>query len=377
MLSLIMSGKKPRHAVSSERLPAEEDKENKKVYANLKFNNLNKNLEDAHLFKLSKKNLLTERNKDSDQERDSRTTLSRSYRNLGKNQTTILMELLKEEIEKKYLESKTNKQYRFPGGCKNLDESDDSLQSLEEAEAYNLYSQNQSDKVGSQEIESLLSRLVTIVNKTPHAGSLLNQKNTNSHRLFCQLLQNVASDKDQAPVRLSRQKKPKEKSTAKLENSKTVLAKSTGGQMIGKLQLKSKQELAGTLKTNRTETSPPLKVNLSRGQGLKSFARDNSKRQRSPNDLIRSGSGRLMEKRADNPVKMRPVKKQVKTITTTSFGNSGLKASSISKSRRQSPEDSSMAKLQAQGPGFRSFAKFTKNIGTSSKLWGPPTGHLL
>ena len=372
-----MSGKEPRHATPAERPQADDDKENKRVYANLKFNNLNKNLEDAHLFTMSKKNLLTDRELLSDRDRDSRTTLSRSSKYLGKNQTAVLMELLKDEIEKKFAESLTNRQYRFAGQATLLDDSEDSLQSLDDAESYNLYSQNQSDRVGTQEIETLLSRLVTIVNKTPHAGSILSQKNTNSHRLFCQLLQNVASDKEQAPARLSRQKKSREKSAARFDASKTVLGKSTGGHYIGKLQLKSKQELAGTLMTNRTETSPPLKVNISRAQGLKSFAKEHSIRQKSPSELIRSGSGRLLEKRIDNPVKKRPTKKPVKTIVTTSFGNSGLKATTTTKSRKQSPEDSNMARLQAQGPGSRSFAKFTKKLATNSKFWGAPTGHLL
>jgi hypothetical protein len=373
-----MSGKKARYLPSTEKPAVDEDKENRKVLANLKFNNLNKNLEDAHLFKLSKKNLMSDRERPSEVERDSRTTNSRSYRNLGKSQTAMLMELLKSEIEKKFAESDTNKHYRFPRRIKGRDDSEESIQSLEDADTYNLFAQNQSENTGVQEIENLLSRLVTIVNKTPHGGSLINQKNTNSHRLFCQLLQNVACDKEDAPTKIIKQKKTKEKSLAKNEQLKliTSVTKSVKGPLIGKLHLKSKQELGGTLKSNRTEVSPPLKREVSR-ECLKSFARDISKHYGPQKDLARSGSGKLIEKRIENPPRNRISSKPVKTFVAASFGNSGLKKSSSNHSRRQSPEDSSVIKLQIQGPHTKSFAKLTKKLASNAKLRVTPTGHLL
>jgi hypothetical protein len=373
-----MSGKKSQTAVSRERHPEEEDKENKKIYANLRVNNINKDLEDVHLFKLSKKNLFAEKDGISEKERESRTTMTRSCKRLGNSQTAMLMDLLKEEIEKKFTESHTNKVYRFPRMFKVIDDSEDSIQSLEEVDNYNLYAQNYSEHAGAQEIETLLTRLVTIVNKTPHGGALLNQKNTNSHRLFCQLLQGIAPDNQPIVDKTAKPKKTKEKSTSRQEQPKPAssLTKSSGGQFIGKLHLKSKQELLSSVKTNRTETSPPLKQDISKAI-LKSFAKETNKFLIPQKELGRSGSGKLSEKRLENPSRKRPIKKPVKTIVTASFGNSGLKHERSVQSRHHSPEEGSLLQKQVLGPGTRSFANFSKKLAATTKFKPAMTGHLL
>lgn len=374
-----MSGKKSQGLLTRAGGPEEEDKENKKIYANLRFKNINKDLEDVHLFKLSKKNLLADKDGTSEKERESRTTLTRSCKRLGNSQTAMLMDLLKEEIEKKFSESHTNKVYRFPRLVKVIDDSEDSIQSLEEVETYNLFAQNYEENTGAQEIENLLSRLVTIVNKTPHGGAILNQKHTNSHRLFCQLLQNVASDKEEVVEKASKPKKVKDKSTSRQEQTlkpQSTLTKSSGGQFIGKLHLKSKQELLSNLKNNRTETSPPLKQDISKAI-LKSFAKESSKFLVQQKDQGRSGSGKLSEKRAENPSKKRPIKKPLKTIVTASFGNSGFKNEKSLPSRHHSPEEGSLLQRQVQGPGTRSFANFSKKLAASTKFRPTMTGHLL
>lgn len=372
-----MSGKKPE-AFRSELQPADTEKENKRIYANLRFNNLDKDLEDAHLFKLSKKNLLPERDQANNKERESRTTLTRSYKRLGNSQTALLMDLLKDEIEKKFSESHTNKVYRFPRLVKVIDDSEDSIQSLEDTETYNLYAQNYQQTSGAQEIESLLSRLVTIINKSPQGGALLNQKHTNSHRLFCQLLQNVAGDGEALPERTSKSKRYKEKSSSRQEvpRAGASVNKSTGGQFIGKLHLKSKQELLSSLKTNRTETSPPLRQDISKAV-LKSFAKETSKYMGSRKEVGRSGSGKLSEKRTENPSRKRPEKKPLKTISTTSFGNSGLKHERSMQTRHHSPEDGLIHHKPMQGPGTRSFANFSKKLAATTKLRCTMAGHLL
>jgi hypothetical protein len=373
-----MSGKKSQGLPTRAGATEEDDKENKKIYANLHFKNINKDLEDVHLFKLSKKNLLAEKEGTSEKERESRTTLTRSCKRLGNSQTAMLMDLLKEEIEKKFCESHTNKVYRFPRLFKVIDDSEDSIQSLDDVETYNLYAQNYAEKAGAQEIENLLSRLVTIVNKTPHGGALLNQKHTNSHRLFCQLLQNVACDEDPITDKPAKLKRTKEKSTSRQEQplkNQSGIIKPNGGQFIGKLHLKSKQELLSNLKNNRTETSPPLKQDISKAI-LKSFAKESSKHL-GPRDLGRSGSGKLSEKRAENPSRLRPAKKPLKTIVTASFGNSGFKHERSLQSRHHSPEDAGLLHRQVQGPGTRSFANFSKKLAASSKFRPTMTGHLL
>ena len=100
-----MNSKKTAQAVATAPLVESQDKENCRLLANLKVNNLDKDLEDAHLFKFCKKNLYTDTDRLSDEDRPSKTTVSRSCKQLPIDQTAMLIELLREEIETKYSES--------------------------------------------------------------------------------------------------------------------------------------------------------------------------------------------------------------------------------------------------------------------------------
>jgi len=367
-----MSAKKTAGGRSREAMrELDHDKENKGVYANLRVNNLDKNLKDAHLYQLSKQHLLTERL--------SPPTTQRTTVPFSGNQTAHLMELLKEEVEQKFRQSQTNRLYRLPRKRLLEEDSERSIQSLEGVERYHLADQNK----GEGELETLLTKLVNVVSRTPEAGHLLTQKHTNSHRLFCQLLKNVAIEKEgraESAQKSARLKKSKEKTSGvnimekmeKREKPERLKISSqlnkTSTQLTGRIHLKSRCEILGTIpKTSRREVSPTLIPSQS-FKNLKEPTYSSTTR-----DLAHSNSGKLHETRQEKVTKKRPTKGTgvgVKTITTTSFANSGFKSSAKSSiSRRQSPEESN-----SRAPAMLSsklFAPLRKKLALTSRVRHP------
>src|SRR3990167_2846923 len=99
-----MSGKGQRLEPSRNRLQ-EGDKENKRIFANLQVNTLNKELQDAHIFQLP--NQISSLQPETDSTRFTRSSPRPSALNQDLN-TNKVISVLKEEIESKYLESITN-----------------------------------------------------------------------------------------------------------------------------------------------------------------------------------------------------------------------------------------------------------------------------
>lgn len=342
------------------------DKENRKVLANLRVNNLNKDLEDAHLFKLSKKNLFHDKHQLDDQERTSRTTMSSSFRQIGRNQTGALLELLKDEITKKYESSEANRLYWFPA---NEEDSESSIQSLENVTNYDLNAQNKAQ--GADEIESLLSRLVTIVNKSPTSGSILKQKNSTSHRLFCELLKNVAAESktNLKKISVAQEKKSRDKINTVISKPKlpSSFSKTPTNNLIGRLHIKSKADIPCCFKSNRRENSPKLQDYHTQSSqvNLKESFKPATAR-----DLTRSGSGKLFDKklhRKDKPernqITQNLVKKIIKTSHATHTGNNSSMKDERSNSRKKSPEAMLCGnKTFAQEPSKKTFTNLSKKI---------------
>jgi hypothetical protein len=342
------------------------EKENRRVLANLRVNNLNKDLEDAHLFKLSKKNLFHDKHQLEDQERTSRTTMSSSFRQIGRNQTGALLELLKDEIWKKYEHSETNRHYWFPS---NEDDSESSIQSLENVTDYDLNAQNKGQ--GADEIESLLSRLVTIVNKSPTGGSILKQKNSTSHRLFCELLKNVAAESktNLKKSSVAQDKKSRDKINTVISKPKLPanFSKTPTNNLIGRLHIKSKAEIPCCFKSNRRENSPKLQDfhTQSSQVNLKEAFKPTTNK-----DLTRSGSGKLFEKKAErrdkperNQISTNIVKKIIKTLPINHTGNNSSLKDERSNSRKKSPEGMVCGnKTFAQEPAKKTFTNLSRKI---------------
>ncbi len=337
-------GLSAKPAARTPALLAEEDKENLQFAANLQVNNFNKDLPDAHLFEFLQPAPLTERDTHKDFERLSKKT-NRIVKPSASNQllrSSTLFDLLRDEIDKKFDRSDTNKNYRFPNRRRSSAEL--SLQSLKGAATYNLSSQNKPKPDEEKEIEHLLSRLLTLVEKTPHNSSLIGQKHSNTHKLFCQLLKNVTKEQSKPePMRSSRVKKSRDKPAAaglslehKSKTNTTAKPQTSSSRLGGKLQLKEKAE---TLKDSKQSQSPqfkPANPGFQSSKNLRDIARHGGFK-----DLVRSGSGKLLLSTIDAPERSRlPIKpKQVKKIVASSFGNSLFAASKASAARKQSPEE--------------------------------------